>query len=311
VATTRGTEGGTPVTVSFCVMRFGVAVLPDHRWPVAREIFRRVEELGFDHAWTYDHLSWRTLRDGPWFGAIPLLSAVAASTTRLRLGTLVASPNFRHPVPFAKELMTVDDVSGGRLTLGVGAGTINHDATVLGNDAWTPRERADRFEEFVVLLDALLTTDPVDCAGMYYSAVDARMLPGCVQQPRIPFAIAANGRRGMRLVAEHAQTWVTFGDPALTGNDHFAGLPRLIAMVEAACVEVGRDPATLDRLILTGSGGPDFFGSAAEFTDAAGRYAELGFSDVVVHYPRAGEPYAGDPAVLEDIAAALSLGDRF
>jgi alkanesulfonate monooxygenase SsuD/methylene tetrahydromethanopterin reductase-like flavin-dependent oxidoreductase (luciferase family) len=291
-------------------MRLGVAVLPDHRWPVAREIFRHVEELGFDHAWTYDHLSWRTLRDGPWFGAIPLLSAVAATTTRLRLGTLVASPNFRHPVPFAKELMTLDDVSAGRLTLGIGAGTINHDATVLGNDAWAPRERADRFEEFVALLDALLTTDPVDSAGTYYRAVDARMLPGCVQQPRIPFAIAANGPRGMRLVAKHAQTWVTFGDPALTGDDHFAGLPRLIAMVDAACAEVGRDPATLDRLILTGSGGPDFFGSAAEFGDASGRYAELGFTDVVLHYPRSGEPYAGDPAVLEEIAGELALRDR-
>jgi alkanesulfonate monooxygenase SsuD/methylene tetrahydromethanopterin reductase-like flavin-dependent oxidoreductase (luciferase family) len=311
VATTRGTESGTSATVSFFVMRFGVAVLPEHRWPRAREIFRRVEELGFDHAWTYDHLSWRTLRDGPWFGAIPLLSAVAAVTSRLRLGTLVASPNFRHPVPFAKELMSLDDVSEGRLTLGVGAGTINHDATVLGNPAWTPHERADRFEEFVVLLDELLTSDAVDHAGTFYAAVDARMLPGCVQQPRIPFAIAGNGPRGMRLVAEHAQTWVTFGDPARTGNDHFAGLPRLIAMVEAACADIGRDPATLDRLVLTGSGGPDFFGSAAEFTDAAGRYADLGFTDVVLHYPRIGDPYAGQPAVLEDIAAALALGDRF
>jgi alkanesulfonate monooxygenase SsuD/methylene tetrahydromethanopterin reductase-like flavin-dependent oxidoreductase (luciferase family) len=288
-------------------MRFGVAVLPEHNWPAAREIFGRVERLGFDHAWTYDHLSWRTLRDGPWFGAVPLLSAVAAVTTRIRLGTLVASPNFRHPVPFAKELMTVDDVSAGRLTLGIGAGTINHDASVLGGEPWTPRERADRFEEFVVLLDELLTTDPVDRTGTYYSSVDARMLPGCVQRPRIPFAIAANGPRGMRLVAQQAQTWVTFGDPARTGDDHFAGLPRLIAMVEAGCLEAGRDPATLDRLILTGSGGPNFFGSAAEFTDAAGRYGELGFTDVVLHYPRGGDPYAGDPGVLDEIAAEVGL----
>ncbi len=74
-----------------------------------------------DHAWTYDHLTWRNLRDGPWFGAVPTLAAAALVTSRIRLGTLVASANFRHPVPFAKELMTLDDLSHGRFTLGVGA----------------------------------------------------------------------------------------------------------------------------------------------------------------------------------------------
>jgi alkanesulfonate monooxygenase SsuD/methylene tetrahydromethanopterin reductase-like flavin-dependent oxidoreductase (luciferase family) len=291
-------------------MRFGVAVLPEHRWPIAREIFSRIEQLGFDHAWTYDHLSWRTMRDGPWFGAVPMLAAVAAVTERLRLGTLVASPNFRQPVPFAKELMTLDDVSAGRFTLGIGAGTINHDASVLGDEPWSPTERADRFQEFVQLLDELLTTPAVDFHGEFYAAVDARMLPGCVQRPRIPFAIAATGPRGMRLVAEQGQTWVTFGDPARTGDEHFAGLPRLIALLDAACVEIGRDPATVDRLVLTGSGGPNYFDSAAEFADAAGRYADLGFTDVVLHYPRAGEPYAGDPAVLDEIASALALRGR-
>jgi alkanesulfonate monooxygenase SsuD/methylene tetrahydromethanopterin reductase-like flavin-dependent oxidoreductase (luciferase family) len=286
-------------------MRFGVAVLPDHRWRESRRIFRRLDELGFDHAWTYDHLSWRTLRDGPWFGAVPLLAAAAAVTSRIRLGTLVASPNFRHPVPFAKEVMTLDDLSDGRFTLGIGAGTINHDAAVLGQPTWPPRERAGRFEEFVQLLDVLLTSPATAYEGRFYSAQDARMLPGCVQQPRIPFAIAANGPRGMHLVARQAACWVTFGDPALPPEDHFAGLPRLIGLLDAACDEAGRDPASIDRLILTGSSGPDFFDSAAELTDAAGRYGELGFTDVVMHYPRAGEPYAGDPGVLDDIAAAL------
>ena len=70
-------------------------------WSTARDLWRRVEELGFDHAWTYDHLAWRSLRDSTWFGAVPFLAAGAVVTERIRLGTLVASPNFRHPVPFA------------------------------------------------------------------------------------------------------------------------------------------------------------------------------------------------------------------
>ncbi|MGA2522463.1 MAG: LLM class flavin-dependent oxidoreductase, partial [Acidimicrobiales bacterium] len=81
-------------------MRLGVLVLPEFRWPEARSLWSRVEELGFDHAWTYDHLAWRTLRDSTWFGAVPVLAAAVVVTTRIRLGTLVASPNFRHPVPF-------------------------------------------------------------------------------------------------------------------------------------------------------------------------------------------------------------------
>src|SRR5712691_6295579 len=100
-------------------MRIGVLILPDFRWSTAQNAWRRAEELGFAHAWTYDHLAWRTLRDAPWFAALPTLTAAASVTTTIRLGTLVASANFRHPVAFAKELMTLDDISGGRLTVGL------------------------------------------------------------------------------------------------------------------------------------------------------------------------------------------------
>ena len=110
---------------------------PSTAGPTAGRRWRRAEELGFDHAWTYDHLAWRSLRDGPWFGAIPTLTAAAMVTDRIRLGTLVASPNFRHPVPFAKELMTLDDISGGRLAAGIGAGGTGWDAAMLGADPWS------------------------------------------------------------------------------------------------------------------------------------------------------------------------------
>src|SRR2546427_7688595 len=137
-------------------MRFGVLILPELRWSEAQSRWRRAEELGFDHAWTYDHLAWRSLRDSAWFGAIPTLTAAAMATERIRLGTLVASLNFRHPVPFAKELVTLDDISGGRLTLGIGAGASGWDATMLRQAAWSRRERAHRFAEVVDLLPPFL-----------------------------------------------------------------------------------------------------------------------------------------------------------
>src|SRR4051795_4345501 len=128
-------------------MRVGVVILPDLRWPAALMRWRDAEQRGFATAWTYDHLSWRSLRDGPWLGAIPLLSAVAASTTTLRVGTLVTSPNFRHPALLAKDVMTLDEISGGRIDLGIGAGGTGYDAEVLGGAPLTPAERTDRFEE--------------------------------------------------------------------------------------------------------------------------------------------------------------------
>jgi len=193
-------------------MRVGVVILPELRAAALRTIWRRAEQLGFAHAWTYDHLAWRSLRDAPWFAAVPTLAAAALATRRLRLGILVASPNFRHPVPFARELITLDDLSGGRFTLGIGAGGEGWDATILGQAPWSTRERADRFAEFVCLTDQLLRQPATSYSGRFYSANEARCVPGCVQLPRIPFAIAATGRRGMRLAARYGQLWVTTGD---------------------------------------------------------------------------------------------------
>ena len=95
------------------------------------------EQLGFAHAWTYDHLTWRGHRDHTWFAAVPTLTAAATATTRIRLGPLVASPNFRHPLTLAKEMIALDDISGGRVTLGVGAGGTGWDATMLGQTPWS------------------------------------------------------------------------------------------------------------------------------------------------------------------------------
>lgn len=142
-------------------------ILPEHRWAVAAPVWRRAEALGFDHAWTYDHLTWRTFRDRAWFGAVTTLAAAAGVTDTIRLGTLVSTPNFRHPVPFAKEIVSLDDVSNGRITLGLGAGADGFDATVLGRRASAPRERGERFAEFVTLLDLVLREPAASFAGVH------------------------------------------------------------------------------------------------------------------------------------------------
>ncbi|MCM2391437.1 LLM class flavin-dependent oxidoreductase [Streptomyces albipurpureus] len=290
-------------------MRLSTVILPIRPWhDGGRDEWLWAEQLGFHTAYTYDHLSWRTFRDGPWYGALPTLTAAAAATGRIRLGTLVTSPNFRHPVTLAKELMSLDDISGGRFTLGIGVGGKGFDATALGQQAWTPRERADRFEEFLPLLHRLLTEDSLSHEGDFYSAVEARNIPGCVQRPRLPFAVAATGPRGMRLAARYGQAWVTTGDPAIfetgTPEDSRMALRGQLDRLGKACAQAGRDVDELEKVLLTGftpdRGAP--LESVDAFVDFAGRHIELGFTELVIHAPIPDSDFAVDRTVFEQIA---------
>jgi len=287
-------------------MRLSTLILPIDRWADGRRIWRRAEELGFHAAYTYDHLSWRSFRNRPWFGAIPTLAAAAGVTEHIRLGTLVASPNYRHPVTLAKELMSLDDISGGRLTVGIGSGGVGFDASVLGQVEWSPTERADRFGEFVALLDRLLTQTSTTEHGEHYSAVEARMIPGCVQQPRAPFFVAAAGRRGMELAAAFGQGWVTYGDPHGPADIPAADAPEVIRaqleVLETACARQGREYHMIDKVLLLGSIAEQPLASLDAFVDWAGTYRALGITEAVIHWPVPDTDLANDIDVFEQIA---------
>jgi alkanesulfonate monooxygenase SsuD/methylene tetrahydromethanopterin reductase-like flavin-dependent oxidoreductase (luciferase family) len=282
-------------------MRFGLTILPEHRWSVAASMWRRAQELGFDHAWTYDHLVWGGLPDSPWYGTIPTLTAAAMVTSTIRLGTFVTSPNYRHPVTFMRDLLAVDDISGGRLVCGIGAGA-DIDSVILGDQPLTPRERFDRLSEFTELLDRLLTQDHISYRGTYFSAVDARTLPGPLQRPRIPFVMAANGPRSLRLAVEHGAGWVTTGPKVETLDQWWAALAVLGRRLDEALGAAGRDSATLERHLNLDSSPQFALCSVGAFEEMAGRAGELGFTDVITHWPRPVGPYAGDVAVLEAVA---------
>lgn len=279
-------------------VRVGIVILPEYRWPLAEQKWRAAESYGFDHAWTYDHIGWRSLVDGPWFDAVPTLTAAATVTRRIRLGTLVASPNFRHPVPFARSLLALDDISSGRLLFGVGSGGVGgYDNYVLGGQPLEPRPRVDRFAEFVAQLDSLLTNESTSLAGKYYTSVDARSAPGCAQHPRVPFVVAANGPRSMRLAARFGQGWVTTGKGGETIEDWWAGIADLAKKFADTPGSEG-----LDRY-LSLDAAPVFSLSSVEyFREAAGRAAELGFTDIVAHWPREEGVYAGRLSTLERVA---------
>lgn len=286
-------------------MRLGCVVLPDAPWAVAQARWRRVEELGFDVAWTYDHLVWGGLVGHDWYGAWPTLAAAAGVTERVRLGTLVTSPNLRHPVPLAQEVMTLDDISGGRLELGIGAGSAGPDATVLGRDPWPAGERADRFAATVELLDRLLTAPVTTAAVGPYAARAVHLRPGCVQRPRVPFTVAATGPRGMRVAARHGAAWVTTGSARPLVGPAFHGVGAQCRALQLACEGVGRDPATLRRVLMADIVEPAAMGSVEAFRDLAGRYAALGFDELVMHLPRSEPPYDWDEGTFERICAEV------
>jgi alkanesulfonate monooxygenase SsuD/methylene tetrahydromethanopterin reductase-like flavin-dependent oxidoreductase (luciferase family) len=283
-------------------MRVGVVMWPIEDWPAMGLRWQQAERLGFDTAWTYDHTTWRG--HTPWDDAYATLAAAASLTSRIRLGTLVTSPNFRHPVPTAAAIKTIDRISSGRLTIGIGAGSSAHtsDGDILDED-WNRRERDDRFEEFVTQLHALLSSAPVTLRGEFWAARDVTLSPGLVQR-RPPFYVAGAGHRAMQLAATYGQGWI-----GNARNPDGLGLPLLknqLERLDRACADAGRDVATIRRLVLTGHSADPWLGSVAAFEDLHGQYAEAGFTDVALHWPRPGTRWAAEADVFEDIAELVA-----
>ncbi|SFR88197.1 Flavin-dependent oxidoreductase, luciferase family (includes alkanesulfonate monooxygenase SsuD and methylene tetrahydromethanopterin reductase) [Agromyces sp. CF514] len=296
-------------------MRFGICILPQYDWPEAARLWRGAEAYGFDHAWTYDHLSWRSLAGERWHATVPTLTAAAMVTERIELGTFVASPNFRHPVPFAKDIATVDQIAGGRVLLGVGSGGTGFDATVLGERELTSVERFERFAEFTEALDVLLRFEDPDAAasdaegisfdGDWYRAVNARMVGAPAQAPRMPLLIAADGPRAMALAVRLGDGWVTTAGSIDDTEEWWAYAAKLSRRLDDACEAAGRDAAGMSRTLLLDSSARYALESVDAFEDAVGRAAALGFTDVVVHWPRADGIYAGSEVVLDEVASRL------
>jgi alkanesulfonate monooxygenase SsuD/methylene tetrahydromethanopterin reductase-like flavin-dependent oxidoreductase (luciferase family) len=253
-------------------------------WPFIRDLARQAEDGGADSVWVYDHLLFRL--EGRASGiheAWTLLSAVAASTERVELGTIVLATSFRNPALLAKMATTLDAISGGRLILGVGCGWHEPEYTAFG---FPFDHRVDRFEEALRILVPLLREGRVTFVGEHARAVDCEILPRG-PRPRIPLIVAARRPRMLRLAAEHADAWNTawFGIP----DDR---LERRVAEIEAACDEVGRDRATLELTVgVTVKAEPDEGwgqpGSPAALlaepdvvADALTAYAGLGFGHV-------------------------------
>ena len=204
--------------------------------------FQMAEDLGFDHAWLVDHLmDTDGPADHPCLEAWTLLAALATRTTRIRLGVLVSSNTFRHPALLLKEAVTVDHISAGRLTLGLGTGWHVDEHRRYGIDLPEAPERVDRFAEATELISLLMRQSRTTFSGKHYRLVDAPLEPKPVQQPRIPLLIAAHRPRMLRLAAQFADQWDTFAEmPGTATNGVSAGIEERIRALDRACRAIGR-----------------------------------------------------------------------
>jgi alkanesulfonate monooxygenase SsuD/methylene tetrahydromethanopterin reductase-like flavin-dependent oxidoreductase (luciferase family) len=285
-------------------------MLPTDPMPEAIARARHLEALGYDHLWTYDHLSWRRYRGRAWYSALPWLTGMAGATERIRLGTMVATPNLRHPVTVAQDSITLDHVSGGRFILGIGAGGVGFDSTVFGHDALTARELVARLDEFVTLLTRLFAEPDVSHDGTYFTVREAVIRPDSIQRPRIPLAIAAAGPKALGVVARHGDAWITFskaGNEELTPDRATEIARTQTQRLDDACGAIGRDPSTIARIYLIGNTAERPLASVAAFDDFVGRYTDIGFTDLVFHHPRPDDPVWDEPETIVDEIATEVL----
>lgn len=269
--------------------RFDILTLATGRFTEVAQRWREAEELGFDGAWVADSLSLRGIADHE---AWSLLGALAALTSRLRLGTLVTQITFRHPVLLAAQAITIDRISEGRLELGIGAGDYVADSAAVGQEPWSLNERLERFEEQLSIVDTAMRGERLDHNGRFYRA-EGLHLAAPVQQPRPPLVVAGQVAGSLRLAARFADGWNTLGGQPLSKSGQ-APLPlakalertrEQVRLLEHYCQELDRDPTKIRRSVLPYRSELDPLSSLEAFDEFVGRYAELGFEQFVFYWP--------------------------
>lgn len=259
------------------------------RWADLQALARQAEEVGFDSLWLIDHFLYRFASDtenrGLW-ECWSLLAALAAVTTRVELGTLVLGTGFRNPALTAKMADTVDEISGGRLILGLGAGYHELEYRAFG---YPYDHRVGRFAEAIQIIHGLLRHGAIDFQGTYYTARDCELRPRGPRPQGPPILVGSPGERMMRLTARYANLWNAYYDDT---NNRASDVPPLRARVDAACRAEGRDPASLERtasvqVVMSRAAAigspwpvPPLTGTPEELAEELRRYAAEGISHV-------------------------------
>lgn len=266
-------------------LHFGVFVPQIYSWEQHLAHARLVEALGFESLWHADQFANPFLPSTDWLEAWTLLGGLAAATSRVRLGPLVTHVVYRNPAVLARQILTLDCISGGRAEVAIGAGGTGTDFRMTGVAPQEPRELADRFIEGVELIDRLLCNRVSSYEGQYYRAEEVQMHPAPVQQPRPPLTIAAHGPRTLRLAARLGDTWNFYWiGPDATPDQCLEITAQRNRLITEYAESYGRDPASIKRSVTMGYTSEEPFASVEAFRDFVGRYREVGINEFVLGY---------------------------
>lgn len=233
-------------------LRFGILAVQNIPWTKEVERWHFIETLGFDSLWIADHFVDPYQPDSPWFESWTLLAALASQTDHLRIGTLVTSIPLRNPAILARQAITVDHISNGRLELGLGSG-VSWDPvySMIGIENWSPQERVARFREVVEIIDLCFRSRVTSYEGQYFHLRDAVMNPSPIQQPRPPITIAAVKPVMLKIAARYADAWnFVPGEWDTPPNKMLQRTTRKNQLLDGYCEEIGRDPQTIRRSLL-------------------------------------------------------------
>lgn len=269
-------------------LRFGIITVQNLTWEKEVERWHFIESLGFDSVWVADHFVDPYEPSSPWFESWTLLAALASKTNRIRVGTLVTSIPLRNPAMLARQVLTVDHISNGRLELGLGAGVSWDPAySMIGIENWTAQERVARFREVVEIVDLCLRNRVATYEGQHYQLRGAVMIPPPIQQPRPPITIGAVSPLMLKIAARYADTWNSVpGEWCTPPNDMLEHTRRRNKLLDGYCKEIGRDPQSLRRsLLVFGSEAETVFSSIDSFIEVVRRYRNVGITEFIFYYP--------------------------
>jgi alkanesulfonate monooxygenase SsuD/methylene tetrahydromethanopterin reductase-like flavin-dependent oxidoreductase (luciferase family) len=264
--------------------QFGVMLYPDQPFPVLAERFGWLEGLGFDQVFLPDHSADLRNPHSTWFDSWTVLAAAALGTERVRLGTLVANQILRPPAQLAKQAIALDHLSGGRFELGVGAGIFPWDHHSVGQVPWSPRERAERFADYVAIVDGVLRGGVFSHSGTRLWAGNVATVPGSLQSPRLPITVGGQSPTLVRVAAERADTWNTHGPPGATAEEVLRITAEQNRRIDRLAAEAGRDPSHIRRS-YTIFGPWDPRRGAHGYEEIFERFGAAGVTDFVLDWP--------------------------
>jgi alkanesulfonate monooxygenase SsuD/methylene tetrahydromethanopterin reductase-like flavin-dependent oxidoreductase (luciferase family) len=265
-------------------VRFGMFVLARDGSSWKGQV-RSVEDDGFDVVWTADHLFNYVSPEQPLLDGWASLAAWTQSTSAIRLGMLVSNVSWRSPVQLARSAVAVDQLSGGRLELGLGAGAFA-DQAMAGVLDMPAAERVARLDEAALVLDRLLRGDRAPYDGTFTSYAQASVAPGPVQQPRPALTLAGNGPRMLAVVARRADVWNTWSGDAGSLADYRRQVVKRLDVFRRAVDAAGRDPGTLRLSLTVYHRTCDVWESPTTLERVVEMFAPLGFSEFVLYPPR-------------------------